>query len=119
MDDLTDIARRIEGNNAKNGLILPADYVDETIPPPPRWRISTRWIEFECGCYGERCRDLIDARAWDPIIFHDTAQQAVYDHVCHFHAPSMNKRIGLSGEWRDFETWHKYRRPVLMGRLST
>jgi hypothetical protein len=118
MDDLTDIAKRIEAGNRAHGLILPADYQDEAIPPPPRWRISPRWIEFECGCVGERCLTLVDPRSWDPVIFQDTAQQAVYDRVCDFHAPSMNDRLGMGGIYRDFVSWHRHRRAGLMGRVK-
>lgn len=82
----------------------------------PRWRIDEKWIEFECGCRAERCRDLADPRDWDPIIFSGLPEQAVYDYVCHTHNPSMNVR--LMRHYVDFAQWHRYRRKQLMRKVA-
>jgi hypothetical protein len=82
----------------------------------PRWKVSARWIEFECGCTAERCRDLHQPQPSDPIIFGGQVHQAVYDKVCHKHHASMNARCGMGGQGRTFEQWYRERRRILMGR---
>ena len=115
IDDRTDIARRMEAVGLASGQKvnpeLPAD------PWEPRWTIDARWITFECGCRAERCMQLIKPKNTDPIIFGGTAQQAVYDSVCHRHAPGMNKWIGFGGPGLDFDQWRRYRRNFLMGKV--
>jgi hypothetical protein len=88
----------------------------ERDPNQPRWRIDKRWITFECGCVAERCPILIGAQPFDPVIFRDLPQQAVYDTVCHFHAPAMNVYVHF-GRFADFAQWRNARRAVLMGRV--
>lgn len=112
--DRDDIARRMD----KVGTLIGQEGNAELIPDlwQPRWRIDGKWIEFECGCRAERVRSLHQPEPWDPIIFPGTAQQAVYDSVCHRHAPGMNKRCHFGG-FVDFEQWRKARRAVLMGRV--
>jgi hypothetical protein len=81
----------------------------------PRWRIEPKWIEFECGCRGERCLKVINAKPFDPIIFAGLPEQAVYDFVCWKHEPHMNKRVRL-GNFLTFKDWYSRRRPLLMGK---
>jgi len=82
----------------------------------PRWRIDSKWIEFECGCRAERCVKLVDLYGWEPVIFVGLPEQAVYEGVCDFHLPSMNSRIGMGGKYKDFGSWRMLRRNVLMGK---
>lgn len=114
---LTDIGRRMERvaesvNEDKGLAYVPA-------PPGCRWKISARWVEFECGCRAERVapnpifRDF--ARPFDPIIFRDLPQQAVYEGTCDFHAPAMNVYVHF-GHFVDFKQWAANRRPLLMGK---
>lgn len=90
-------------------------FTDCKYPGEPRWRIDARWVEFECGCRAERALTLAGARPWDPIIFRELPEQAVYDHVCAVHEPQMNKRVRGLG-FATFDQWHRARRPRLMGR---
>jgi hypothetical protein len=114
-DDLTDIARRMEAIGLASGQEVNPDLPPD--PWQPRWRIDSRWIEFECGCRAERCMTLRDVRNTDPIIFAGTAQQAVYDFACARHMPGMNKWIGFGGRGLDFNQWRRYRRDILMGKV--
>jgi hypothetical protein len=112
--DRVDIDKRIERMSAavheEPGLAeLPRD------PWQPRWRIDAGWVEFECGCRAERCLKLTQPKPFDPIIFRDLPQQAVYDYVCHRHGPGMNVYVGF-GRFKDFAQWKRARRAVLMGR---
>ena len=79
----------------------------------PRWRVDAKWVEFECGCRAERCRDLKGVKSWDPVIFEGLPEQSLYDFVCHRHEPHMNKR--LMGNYVDFSQWRRNRRPLLIG----
>ena len=82
----------------------------------PRWRVDTRWVEFECGCRAERGAALVDYYPWEPVIFYGLPEQAVYEGVCDFHAPAMNKRLGMGGKYKDFVSWRMLRRKTLMGK---
>ena len=116
------IYRRLE----RGAVILGDDssWQDSPGPDVPRWRIDARWIEFDCkdkngivqgrGCRAERCLRLNNPKNWDPIIFRDLPEQAVYDNVCDFHAPSMNKIIGAGGVYHSFVEWKLARRPKLV-----
>ena len=115
---LDDIARRIE----RTALIVgeSPELVDlPKTPNAPRWKVSERWIEFECGCRAERvplsARFSALARHFDPVIFRGLPQQAVYEGTCDFHAPSMNVYVHFGG-FHDFKQWKERRRAVLMGR---
>ena len=92
-------------------LDLPRD------PWQPRWRMDAAWIEFECGCRAERCRDLAGALNFDPVIFRGEPEQAVYDFVCDRHLPGMNKYLGYGG-FIDFDQWHRARRDRLMRKVA-
>jgi len=82
----------------------------------PRWKLSIRWIEFECGCRAERFSKLTaPAHQTDPIIFAGMPEQAIYDGVCDKHLPHMNKRLKLAG-YVDFKQWHRSRRLLLLGK---
>jgi hypothetical protein len=81
----------------------------------PRWRISSKWLEFECGCRAQRYARLeAPAKPTDPLIFVGLPEQAIYDDVCHHHSPAMNKRLKLAG-YVDFKQWYGSRRRVLLG----
>jgi len=82
---------------------------------PPRWRIDSRVIEFECGCRGERISKLYGKNNIDPVIFDGLPEQAVYDFVCWKHEPHMNKRLRLGG-FVTFKDWKEKRRPLLIGK---
>lgn len=108
------ILRRVEKQT-----LLTGDETQWEISPnrgDPRWRVDARWIEFECGCRAERCAKLYDYYPWEPVIFYGLPEQAVYEGVCDFHAPSMNKRIGTGHKYKDFASWRMLRRNVLMGK---
>lgn len=117
-----DILRRLE-----RGAVILGDesaWQDSPGPDVPRWRIDYRWIEFECknasgivmnkGCRAERCTTLNNPKSWDPIIFRGLPEQAVYDFVCDFHGPSMNKYIGAGGIYHSFAEWKIARRLKLI-----
>ena len=112
-DDLSRIARRMEAAQAAAGV----EESLERDPWQPRWRIDPLVVEFECGCRGERCRQLFDAKPYDPVIFRDLEEQAVYDFVCDRHLPGMNKYVRFGG-FVDFQQWKANRRKVLMGRVK-
>jgi len=82
---------------------------------PPRWRIDSRVIEFECGCRGERVQKVFGQKPFDPIIFDGTPELAVYDFVCWKHEPHMNKRLRLGG-FVTFKDWKEKRRNLLIGK---
>ena len=107
------IARRMIEAQGAAGLdtsdVLPAD------PWQPRWGMDSRWVYFECGCVAERMRTLVKPRPFDPIVFRDLPEQAVYESVCQRHGPGMNKYVHFGG-YADFVQWKKDRRAVLMGR---
>lgn len=116
MDDRSDIARRMESIGLATGQDVNPDLPPD--PWTPRWRIEDRWIEFECGCRAERCRDLKNPQRFDPIIFRDLPQQAVYDSVCSRHMPGMNKYVQFGSPGLDFAQWKRIRRARLMGKVS-
>lgn len=87
-------------------------------PWEPRWRLDTRWVEFECGCRAERVRQLrCVPKDSDPIIFRNLPEQAVYDEVCHRHGPGMNVLVSFDG-FTTFDQWKRNRRHLLMGTTS-
>jgi hypothetical protein len=97
-----------------------ADWVDCPMPGDrgfPRWRLSARWVEFECGCVAERCIPTYGAETFDPVIFRELPEQAVYLSVCHAHAPGMNVYVHFGG-FADFDQWARYRRDTIMGRTQ-
>jgi len=112
----------------KDAIMLGGDY--SAFEPPkyvgldpqgnpvklPRWKLSTRWIEFECGCRAERMTKFsAPVRKTDPIIFENLPEQALYDFTCDHHTPAMNKRVHLDG-YVDFKQWRANRRPFLVGK---
>lgn len=107
------LLRRYEGQ----ALLLDQEgrskFSDCRYPNEPRWRIDSRWIEFECGCRMQRKVKIVGAKAFDPIVFRGLPEQAVYDYVCHLHGPSMNTIVGLGG-FATFDEWRQRRRPRLM-----
>lgn len=111
------LLRRMEQRATILGQGDPDGFMDCPYPNEPRWRIDSRWIEFECGCRAERCMELTLPRKSDPIIFRDLPEQAVYDYVCHKHNPSMNKRVKFMG-YETFDQWKRDRRATLMGRVK-
>ena len=86
-------------------------------PWSPRWRMEAGWIEFECGCRAERCDTLHGPVAYDPIIFRNLPEQAVYDFVCSRHEAGMNKYVHF-GHFVDFGQWRRSRRAILMGKVE-
>ena len=99
------------------GTEVPDGMGGTRLIPLPRWRVTYKWIEFECGCAAERCRELVAPKPWDPIIFSGLEHQAVYTKVCHQHNAKMNDRVHFGG-YRTFEQWYADRRPTLMGRAK-
>jgi hypothetical protein len=111
------IARRIDQRGVDTVGADVGEFTDCHYPGEPRWRLSARWVEFECGCVAERCRELVNPQRYDPIIFANLPEQAVYEKVCHFHGPGMQvARMGFGG-FKSFEQWKVYRRARLMGRV--
>jgi len=90
-------------------------YVDCSYAGLPRWRLTKRWVEFECGCTSERRIKLNGMQPWDPVIFVGLPEQAVYFRCCDKHRVMMDFRIGMSGIYKDFPDWLDKRRKVLMG----
>ena len=111
------IARRIDQRGVDTIGAERGEFTDCTYPNEPRWKLGPVWIEFECGCVAERCRDLIDPRPYDPIVFADLPEQAVYEKVCQFHSAWMNTYRMAYGGFIDFDQWKNYRRPRLMGKV--
>ena len=91
------------------------EWVECPHEPGRRWRLTDRWVEFECGCRAERARVLYGAQPWDPIVFPGLPEQAVYDNCCDRHMQRMRFRLSFGGNW-DFKIWHERRRPKLLGR---
>lgn len=111
VQDYDEMVRRM----SQTAEIAGAGEIDlDRDPWQPRWRIETRWIEFECGCTAERARELVDPRPSDPIIFRGLPQQAVYSEVCDRHRPGMNKYVGFGAPGLTFEQWKRSRRALLM-----
>ena len=107
----------ILGDDGWQECIYDQQLPDGTWRRLPRWKVSARWIEFECGCVAERCRDLDGYVPSDPVIFWGTDHQAVYEHVCGAHRPAMNKRCGL-GDNPTFGQWYHRRRRRLMRKAG-
>jgi hypothetical protein len=58
-------------------------------PGQPRWHLSAKWIEFECGCVAERMngrRFALPVENYDPVIFDTTPPEesmlSLYLTVC-------------------------------------
>lgn len=88
----------------------------------PRWRLSERWVEFECGCVAERISPdaIAPYERWEPVIFDEPTPGiieylAVYDQCCSHHRPAMDRRISLGGRYSTFDSWYLGRRYALMG----
>lgn len=89
----------------------------------PRWKLGPRWIEFECGCVAERYERLsLPVENYDPVIFENLPEQALYYFVCYWHQPGMfehrikfSHRFGVATGYADFNDWARRRRPLLMG----
>jgi hypothetical protein len=112
------IARRIDSRGIVTIGALPGEFTDCKYPGEPRWKLSAQWIEFECGCVAERCTELVHPKPFDPVIFADLPEQAVYDSVCHAHLAWMNSYRMRYGGFVDFDQWKRYRRARLMGRVN-
>jgi hypothetical protein len=82
----------------------------------PRWRMTTRDIEFECGCTARRFRSLVGVKDFDPIIFKGLPEQAVYHRPCSAHEAGMNKYIKFGG-FVDFQQWKAARFRLITGEL--
>jgi hypothetical protein len=76
---------------------------------PMRWKLSSRWIEFECGCAAERFRELVDVQRYDPVIFMGLPEQALYTKVCEFHQPGVYRARLSYGGFKDFDQWYRAR----------
>jgi hypothetical protein len=118
------ILRRLERDAVDLGgdfsAFEPPKYVgydpDGNLVRLPRWKLSIRWIEFECGCRAERMTKFAaPLKQTDPVIFQGLPEQAIYDGVCDKHMPHMNKRLHLDG-YVDFHQWHRSRRLLLIGK---
>lgn len=82
----------------------------------PRYSMKGRWIEFECGCRMLRFQNNSGIlRPSDPIIFRGLPEQAVYDLPCNAHLAGVNKYIGLSGQYKDFQGWKSARFKLITG----
>jgi len=88
-------------------------FVDCAYAGLPRWKLTKKWIEFECGCVSERALKLNGMVPSDPVIFVNLPEQAVYIKCCDKHLPYMNYRLGMGG-FKDFAEWVRDRRKVLM-----
>lgn len=117
MDRADPIIRRM----AERAVLLgqnASELIDQVkATPAPRYSLSERWLTFECGCTAELCGTLYGAERYDPVIFTGLPEQAVYSHVCEFHAPKMAEFVGFGG-FRDFGQWAKVRRGRLMGKVA-
>ena len=114
MSDRTAIARRMERLARLSGTD-PAEWTECPHLPNKRWRLDSRWVEFECGCAARRALALVDPRPWEPVIFVGLPEQAVYSRVCDRHAMMMDYRINMGGGPRDFATWRKERYRAIQG----
>lgn len=82
----------------------------------PKWTVEANWVTFQCGCRCERARTLYGAKAFDPVIFRDLPEQAVYDGVCDWHSPKMNEFVRFGG-FIDFAQWKLHRRRKILGKV--
>lgn len=80
----------------------------------PRWRLSQKWIEFQCGCRAQRFRTLQGAKPFDPIIFRGLPEQAVYDLPCEPHEAGLNDYVKFGG-YVDFKQWRNSRLRLITG----
>lgn len=118
MDDRSQIAYKMDATQAQARKSM-GDIDKFLVPDPrtPRWRIDSKWIEFECGCRAERCMKLYGATMADPVIFRDTPQQAVYDYGCAVHVMALGVYCHFAG-YADFTQWKLHRRARLMGKVK-
>lgn len=80
----------------------------------PRWKLSAKWIEFECGCYAQRFRNLENVQNFDPIIFKGLPEQAVYARPCAPHEAGLNDFVKF-GHFVDFQQWRNSRLQKITG----
>ena len=80
----------------------------------PRWRMDTRFIEFQCGCVAQRFRKLTHVEQFEPIIFKGLPEQAVYDRPCKAHEAGLNDYVKF-GHYVDFEQWRNSRLQNITG----
>jgi hypothetical protein len=116
--DRTEIARRMQRQADAARADVGEMEIDNSVSTNQRWTLDSKWVTFECGCVAERCLFVFGARRFDPIIFRGLPQQAVYEKVCDFHAPSMNVYVSF-GRFKDFGQWKRHRRSILMGRTRS
>ena len=114
MSDRTAIAQRME-RLAIMSKTDPAEWTDCPHLPGKRWRLDDRWVEFECGCAARRCVRLVNPKPWEPIIFVNLPEQAVYSKCCERHRLMMDYRINMGGGPRDFDTWRRERYRTIRG----
>ena len=99
--------------------VAPPEYQQRTRDGSPmRWKLSERWIEFECGCSAERFRELKDVRRYDPIIFQGLPEQAVYVKVCDFHQFGVWHARLRYGRFATFDQWYRARYRRLTGKAG-
>jgi len=117
MADLRDpIIRRIQ-DQARASNLNPMEAADlAAFERAPRWRLTTKDIEFECGCVARRFRSLRGVKDFDPIIFKGLPEQAVYDSVCRAHEPGMHKYLKFGG-YTDFKQWRAARLRLITGEV--
>jgi hypothetical protein len=100
----------VEGNDAS-----PSEVVElARYARAPRWRLTPKFLEFECGCSALRCRTLNGALPSDPIIFRGLPEQAVYFRSCRAHEAGLNDYVHFQG-FVDFAQWRTSRWTQLTG----
>ena len=117
MADLRDpIVRRIQdqARQANEDPEMAADLA--AFERAPRWRLSPKWIEFECGCRAQRFRSLKTSANYDPIIFRGLPEQAVYDRPCEPHLAGLNDYVRFGG-YVDFNQWRRDRLQLITGEI--
>ena len=115
MADLRDpILRRIQDMAVKAGEDPQEAAELAAFGRHPRWKLSTKWIEFDCGCYCQRFRELKNVQDFDPIIFKGLPEQAVYDRPCAPHEAGLNDYVKF-GHYVDFQQWRNARLQKITG----
>jgi len=113
-NDKSDIIDRIARNAKRGGQSVEENVefakggVDTANRKFPKYRMSPSYIEFACGCLCKRNRKLRNLQTYDPVIFRQTRQQAFYERVCDFHAPSMGTFLSFGG-LKDLSSWKAVR----------
>jgi hypothetical protein len=83
---------------------------------PMRWKLSSRYIEFECGCAATRVRKLMASpQRWDLVIFQGLPEQAIYTKVCEYHQAGVYRTRLAYGPFKTFDQWYRRRYRRLMG----